>query len=227
MRKDKEQANNLRKLGKSYKEIHKEMGVPLSTLSDWFHNQGWSKEISIQLTEKAKSGHLIRLQELNKIRGENLDALYLQAEKEAIEEFEALKYHPLFIAGLMIYWGEGNKSSKGRCGIANTEPLMIALFVKFLNNVCGFKMEKIKAWILLYPDLDEMACKKFWIKNTPLQTENFDKSIYIMGKHKTKKVAYGVCSVGISSAYLKRKIMKWIEMLARDLSREDYKAGIF
>ncbi len=226
MRKDKEKAIKLRKLGKSYIEIEKELKVPRSTLSAWFGKQNWSKDIAKKLTDKAKIHHTIRLQELNRIRGGHLIELYNQAEREAVEEFELLKYHPLFIAGLMIYWGEGNKSSKNRCSIANTEPLMIKLFVRFLKDICGFRSPKIKAWILLYPDLDENVCKNYWVDNAALNMLDFHKSIVIEGKHKTKRLSYGVCSVGVSSAYLKRKMMKWIDMLARDISREDYIAGV-
>lgn len=226
MRKDKQKAISLRKNGKSYLEIQKELGVPKSTLSDWFRDQKWSNELSFKLTEKAKNLHSVRIQGLNKIRGDNLKKLYEQANKEAIEEFELLKYHPLFISGLMIYWGEGNKSSKSHCSIANTEPLMIKLFLQFLKNICGFKSPRIKAWILLYPDLNEDVCKRFWIENTSLEEQDFHKSIVIKGKHKTKKLSYGVCSVGVSSAYLKCKLLKWIQMLALDLTQENYKAGI-
>lgn len=226
MRKDKETAYILRKSGKSYLAIKNELGVPLSTLSDWFRGQNWSREISLELVGRAKLGHIVRLQELNRIRGQNLKQLYEEAEKEAIEEFELLKYHPLFIAGLMIYWGEGNKVSKNRCSIANTEPLMIKLFLQFLRNICGCKNAKIKAWILIYPDINEKLCRDFWMGKTGLSSENFTKSMLIKGKHKTNRLSFGVCSVGVSSAYLKRKILKWIEMLARDLVQENYIAGM-
>ncbi|MFA6992592.1 MAG: hypothetical protein WC269_04945 [Candidatus Gracilibacteria bacterium] len=226
MRKDKENALELRKLGKSYLDIEKQLGVPKSTLSDWFRGQSWSKEISAKLLEKAKPFHRARIQELNKIRGEHLKKLYEQADKEAIEEFELLKYHPLFVAGLMIYWGEGNKVSKSRCWIANTEPLMIKLFLQFLRNICGFNNSRIKAWILIYPDLDEKLCKSFWIGKTSLPVESFNKSTMIAGKHKTNRLSFGVCSVGVSSAYLKCKILKWIELLAKDLVQENYIAGM-
>lgn len=43
MRQDKETAKNLRKLGKSYREIEEELGIPRSTLSDWFGSEEWSK----------------------------------------------------------------------------------------------------------------------------------------------------------------------------------------
>lgn len=226
MRKDKENALELRKLGKSYLEIEKQLGVPKSTLSDWFRGQNWSKEISLSLRQKTEPLHIIRIQELNKIRGEHLKKLYDKAEREALEEFETLKYHPLFIAGLMIYWGEGNKASKSRCSIANTEPLMIKLFLQFIKNICGFNSPRIKAWLLIYPDIEEGICKNFWMQNTGLEGKDFVKSIVINGKHKTRRLPFGVCSVGVSSAYLKRKILKWIELLAKDLTKEDYIAGM-
>ena len=42
MRGDKKQAFSLRNLGKSYSAIVLELGVPKSTLSDWFKNDKWS-----------------------------------------------------------------------------------------------------------------------------------------------------------------------------------------
>lgn len=226
MRKDKIQALKLRKTGKSYNEIKAELKIPKSTLSDWFRNQKWSNEIAINLRKKADVGHIVRIKELNKIRGENLDRLYKEAEKEAVEDYSKLKNHPLFVAGLMIYWGEGNKASPNRCGIANTEPAMIKLFMSFLFNICCIPKNKAKAWILLYPDLNEKICKEYWIQNTGLRYEDFNKSIIINGRHKTKRLNFGVCNFGASSAYLKHKILIWIDLLSRDLTKENYKAGI-
>lgn len=226
MRKDKAIAYKLRKTGKSYKEIRKELSIPLSTLSDWFRDQKWSNDMSIKLRKRAEIGHSVRIMELNKIRGDNLVKVYKDAEREAILDYSKLKYHPLFIAGLMIYWGEGNKASPNRCGIANTEPLMIKIFMQFLYNICCVPKNKTKAWILLYPDLDEKVCKNFWIRNTGLKYSDFNKSIVIVGKHKTKKLNFGVCNFGANSAYLKHKILIWIDLLSKDLSKEDYKAGM-
>lgn len=70
--------------------------------------------------------------------------------------------------------------------------------------------------------LSEEVCKKYWVDQTSLKTEDFHKSIVIKGKHKTNRVSYGVCSVGISSAYLKRKLLIWINLLAQDLIKKNY-----
>ncbi|MFH1584768.1 MAG: hypothetical protein ABIB12_01410, partial [Patescibacteria group bacterium] len=111
MRKDKKEAVTLRTLGKSYKEIEATLQIPRSTLSDWFRESDWSKKIKDTLTESSKERSVINLHALNKIRGKHLKKLYRNAETEARGEFEALKLHPLFITGIVIYWGEGDKST--------------------------------------------------------------------------------------------------------------------
>jgi hypothetical protein len=222
MRKDKEEVIKLRKTGKSYNEIREELSIPKSTLSEWFRDQKWSNELAVKLAEKQKSKSIIRMRDLNKIRGANLDMLYKEAEKEAVEEFEQLKYHPLFMSALMIYWGEGNKASRNNCIIANTEYEMVRIFKLFLERICRVKRSRIRAWILLYPDLDEKVCKNYWMRNIGLKQEDFNKSIVIQGKHKTNKLQYGVCNLGVSSTYLKKKILLWIKLLAEDISNEKY-----
>lgn len=112
MRKDKEIAIKLRKHGKSYRQIRDEMRIPLSTLSGWFRDADWSKGIARELVQKNLRESAVRIRELNAVRGSNLARVYEEARTEAREEFERLKYHPLFIAGLMLYWGEGGKVTR-------------------------------------------------------------------------------------------------------------------
>ncbi len=226
MRKDKEKIFKLRAEGKSYNEIRSLVRVPKSTLSEWFKGQKWSNEIALRLASNVQEKSIVRLRELNQVRGEHLAKIYKEAQIEAIEEFEKLKYHPLFLAGMMIFWGEGSKRSKIRCSIANSDPLMIKIFFDFLRKICGFTTPRIRAWILLYPDLNEIECKKFWIENTGLRQEDFMKSIVIKGKHKTRKLSHGVCSIGVSSTYLKSKFDVWMNLIVQDLIQEKYNAGM-
>ena len=80
--------------------------------------------------------------------------------------------------------------------------------------------------MLIYPDINEKLCKSFWMGKTGLKNEDFHKSMLKKGKHKTNRLSFGVCSVGVSSAYLKRKILRWIDLLAKDLVQENYIAGM-
>lgn len=215
MRVDKDKAIELRKTGKSYKEIKLSLGVPMSTLSDWLSDMKWSKEIVLELRKKSAVKSTLRIIELNKIRGKNLSLLYKEARDEALKDFEILKYNPLFIAAVSIYWGEGDKSSKNGFRIANIDARMLKLFVSFLVDICRVDKSRIKAWVLLYPDLNEDICKKYWKENIGLRDANFTKSIIITGREKIKRVSNGVCYVGFSSRYLKEKMLVWIELLSK------------
>lgn len=222
MRKDKEQALLLRKSGKSYNEIRAVLNIPKSTLSDWLRNIKWSNGIKKILSDKAQEKSTIRLRNLTNARKKCLKQIYTEAREEAVKEFENFKFHPLFISGISIYWGEGDKASKGIVRISNIDPLMIKLFIGFLLKICGVEKEKIKIYLLLYPDLNENECKKFWIKETQLSKENFNKSVFIKGRHKTRRIKHGVCIVYTSSSYLKEKILEWLKIMPNKLIQGKY-----
>ncbi|MDO8663633.1 MAG: hypothetical protein Q7K28_02215 [Candidatus Wildermuthbacteria bacterium] len=222
MRKDKNKALQLRSSGKSYREIKNLLSIPKSTLSGWLKKTHWSDKIRLNLKEKAREKNTIRLCSLNKIRGKHLAKLYQEARNEAKQEFEYFKLHPLFISGTTIYWGEGDRSSRYLVRVANTDPLMIRIFVKFLCEVCGISKEAIRAHILLYPDLDPNKCIDFWIKKSKLSVKNFNKCVVIHGRHKTRRLPYGVCYITISSTYLKEKMGVWLTLLPRELVKKDY-----
>ncbi len=222
MRKDKEIGLKLRKSGRSYAEIHAALKIPRGTLSGWFKGVDWSDELKKKLSSRVQMKHTIRLVELNKIRGQRLKKAYEEARKEAKNEFEELKYNPLFIAGLMLYWGEGDKLTKYSTAITNTDPDLIQLYVFFLKNACRIPVDRIRAHVLIYPDLDEGVCRKYWARESGIGLSYFTKSTLIQGRHKTRRLEHGVCMVVISSTYFKVKMLEWLKLLPRELMDEAY-----
>ncbi len=226
MREDKEIATQLRKNGKSYREIRAQLKIPLATLSDWFSEIKWSKDIAKKLAETAQSQSIIRIVELNKIRGATLARVYKEARKEAAKELNELKYNPLFIAGLMLYWGEGTKNPKDGVKLTNTDPHMIRLYVFFLRRVCRIPLNKIKAHILIYPDLQENICRSYWSKMSGLPIGNFTKSVVIQGRHQKRRLNWGVCTITVSSFYFKEKMLEWLRLLPKELMDQTYYENI-
>ena len=222
MRKDKEKAWELRQQGKSYRQIRGELKVPLSTLSDWFKEVGWSQEMAAKLAARAQIQSRARIIELDKIRGQHLVKIYEEAREEARQDLETLKYNPLFIAGLMLYWGEGDKATKGCVRLANTDPELIKLFVFFLKKVCNIPEKKIRISILTYPDIDDAANRTYWSDVSGVPLQRFLKSILIQGRHKTKRLGHGVCSVYVSSTYFKVKMLEWLKLLPQELMNLEY-----
>lgn len=226
MRKDKEKAIEMRRSGKSYSEIFAALKVPKSTLSGWFANSDWSHDLKQRLNKSTQVEHTIRLRELNKLRGANLKRAYDEAREEAREEFEALKYNPLFIAGVMLYWGEGDKLTNFSTKITNTDPHLIRLYVFFLEKVCRVPKEKISAHVLIYPDLNEETCRLYWASRAHIDLSRFTKCTVIHGKNTRRPLAYGVCMIGISSTYFKVKMLEWLKLLPNELMNRNYYESI-
>ena len=190
MRDDKHIAIKLRKQGKSYTKISKELGIAKSTLSDWFSGLEWSALLKQELARKANFIARKRLRLVNKQRREMWERWRQEHRDEATYQFPLFKNNPLFLAGLMLYWGEGDSLIKnGFVRLTNTHPEMITIFTSFLRDICGTPEEKIKVQMTLYPDLKEHVCKDVWMKATNLHYSQFIKTQYIKGRHPTKRLS--------------------------------------
>lgn len=217
MRDDKHIAIKLRKRGKSYSKISKELGVPKSTLSDWFSDIDWSKSIKADLTKKANYIARKRLRAYNKKQKIFWEAWREQARQQARDNFSKLKSNPLFIAGLMLYWAEGDNKPENPFRLSNTDPRMIKLYVKFLIESLNVLKENIRLGLILYPDLIENRCIDFWSKNTTIHKSQFHKTQFIQGRHPTKRLSYGICMVTCGNRQLKEKALLWIDLLSKNL----------
>lgn len=213
MRTDKQRAFSLRKQGKSYKEIRRDLGMSISTLSNWFKDVEFFKEIKLSIAEQAKIKSTAHLQVLNKARGDLLKTYYIQADVEAKKELLENICNPLFISAVVAYWGEGDKSTGSSVRLANTDPQMIKLFLEFLVSFCLVPKDKIRGALYIYEDLDDITCRQYWTKMTGL--EHFHKTMVLPSRHKTKKLPYGTCTILVSSTYLKKKLLTWIDHLPK------------
>lgn len=216
MRNDKHIAIELRKRGESYSKISKKLDVPKSTLSDWLSDIDWSKSIKTDLTRKANYIARKRLRTYNKKQKIFWEAWREKARQQARDDFPKLKLNPLFVSGIMIYWGEGDsKIENSHVRISNTSPDMIRIFNLFLRIICKVPEEKIKIAMILYPDLNESKCKNFWSKASGISPNQFIKTQFIKGRHPTKRLTNGIAIVYFSSREIKEKIFIWIELFQK------------
>lgn len=141
---------------------------------------------------------------------------YLNITKFNKKEFVLnLKLTPeqekLKLAGVMLYWGEGSKNGT-TVAFANSDPLMVALFSKFLKEICGIRPERLHVTLHLYGDLDDEKLKRFWAKVIGIPVKQFYRShlhLNTKGSYK-KKSKYGTVSLQYSDTRLLGLIMGWI-----------------
>lgn len=218
MRKDKVRAFELRKEGKTYNQIRDILNVSKGTLSFWFSNFDWSRDIHALNHKTNYSPEKVRA--MHAARRQLLDEHYKLAEKEALQEYKQHKNESLFISGLMLYAGEGDKSfNNGQVRIANADPTIVLVFKRFLECYYPHFRSNIRLSLLLYPDLSPQECIDWWRKALCDQDIQMHKPVVILGRHKTRRLQYGVASLIISNKFLKTKLLKLMRLTLENLTR--------
>ncbi len=79
----------------------------------------------------------------------------------------------------MLYWGEGfkgNENSKmGTFDFANSDPVMVRVFMKAFRDVYNFDKKKLRAYIYCYSNQDTPSIINFWSKLTKIPKAQFTK----------------------------------------------------
>lgn len=97
---------------------------------------------------------------------------------------------------------------------------MIKLFNDFLQKFCEVPKGKVHLSLIIYPDLDDKECKRFWGNKTKISLKQFDKSSVIYGRHPTRRLENDVCILRINSSVgLKEKIIIWTNLIVEELNK--------
>ena len=210
------QAKLLRKNGESYNLISKKLNIPKSTLSSWFAHQQWSGEIknNLNLLRLRKSSE--NLIKANLTRTNNQKEKRMDYLREAQIEFNKLISNPLFLVGLSIYWGEGDKTDNGRVAVINTDPELLNTVVKFYRECLGIPDDKLRIGLFIYEDIDQNIAVKFWSDKLKIPKQQFIKIQKLKSRSRlTKnKIRFGICSLYFSSTKFSIKIHEWIRLLS-------------
>lgn len=214
-----EQAVSLRKRGFTLAEIAKYCAISKSTASEWLKNKAFSAEVTKQNVKRAGALNAKRLQLISKARSSERAHTYREVVKNAEVEFKHYQDNPLFVAGIMLYIGEGDNRDQRLIRIASARMEVHKVFVRFAREFLGVEKKKIRFWILLYQDLSEEVCMKKWQKVTSLPYAQFYKNQVIQGKSNKRTLQYGVGNTIIGSTALKYRLNRWIELMIKKLAK--------
>jgi len=176
--------------GISSREITNKLCVSRSTVRRWLRG-------IILDSDKA---HAIKVKGGDSIRQ---SALKTRIEFQNIGREKAKNPDPLYVAGIMLYWGEGTKS---RCQLAftNSEPQMHRIFLKFLNKFYPRCLRKITVSIHCYDDKHSKEdIEDYWLRELSLTKEHLRKTIInkVPKNSLSKRIGflpYGVCKLRVS-----------------------------
>lgn len=205
--KDKIAAISLRKKGKSYGEISEKLGMPKSTLS------GWLKNIELAPQQKKR---IMTKRQLAGYKGAKMNQRYADKRRKMIiekakKEVEELINNPLFLAGLMLYWAEGNKRGQEKAAISNSDPEVICLMMRWFREICHVPEDKFRVSLYLHQLHVREDARDFWSKVTGIPPSQFLKDIIkpTIYSQRTNKLYEGVCRITVCSVDLFRRIVGW------------------
>lgn len=212
-------ALKLRKSGKSYNQISKKLRIPKSTISNWLSDKKWSETIKIQLADKNKLKNSNFLVKLNALKHLSTLKRHDEYKKKARLEYDKLKHNKLFLAGLSIYWGEGEKTNSGRVSLVNSDDRMLKVVINFYRKTLKIPEDKLRAALFIYKDIDENKAIKYWSKILNVNKKNFVKTQILPSRSKLtqNKVSNGMCNIYFSNTETNVKIREWISLLANDM----------
>lgn len=213
-----EQAVVFRKRGFTYSEIAKICNVSVGTVSNWFKAEPFSQAIAHDNARKATIENTKRLALVNKARNTERKQQYVEIIRLAEIEYKNYRTSPLFIAGLMLYVGEGDTSDSGLIRMTSSHADTHSIFIRFLTTYLGVEKPLIHFWLLLYPDLNEVACMKHWTKKTGLSVGQFYKNQVVQSRSTKRTLHFGVGNTIIGSTLLKKKLLRWIDLSTKELT---------
>ena len=222
---EKQEAIDLRKKGKTYSEILKEVPVAKSTLSEWFRDVKLSKPEFQKLTEKRllaakRGGEAKRVQRIEKIK---------TIREQSLKDITHISKRELWLIGTALYWAEGSKEKEYSPGVGlkfnNSDPKMIRLFIIWLNKICGISNKDIVLEIYIHKNSKNNIelVRKYWAKTTGFPIAKLCRIYYKRNKIKTNRknigdLYYGGIRVKVkSSSTLVRQIAAWSDGIFNNL----------
>lgn len=199
----------------SYNAILVQVPVAKSTLSEWLRHFPLSKEKILELRREGwKKGETSRerfRETMRSKRNERMKKIY----DSCVIKMSRIPKDSFFVAGLMLYLGEGSKTDYSKIVLANTDPKIVAFFTKWLNEFLGVPRGRLKAQLHLYPNMDIKKETKFWKNILDFENNQFYKPYIskILRSSFTYKESFrhGTCSVYFGSVEKKSELMASIQ----------------
>jgi hypothetical protein len=186
----------------SVKEIARLVGVAPSSVSRWVRDIPLTADQLESLRQRNPAYN-------NQLRGASRNAERGRARRLAAQDegrLRARQADSLYIAGVMLYWAEGDKSSRNAVRISNSDPEVLKLFMRFLRECLDVPNARVSVTCNLFADhVDrQVEIEDFWLDELELPRERLCKSfVNVYSKYSQKKrqnkLPYGTTRITVHS----------------------------
>lgn len=204
---------SLRSLGLSIKEIARLVPASRGSISVWTRDVVLTEEQRARLA--AKRPDIAVRREIgarrHRQRLEEIEAIRVRGRAQA----RNLGIDPVWVAGVVAYWSEGDKSRELR--FANSDPALVRLFIAWAIRFLPVTLDDLQARLHLHSGQDERERILYWSRQTGIPTSRFGKTfVKREGTGHRKKVLYqGTIQIRVRrSVDLLHLVAGWIDGIA-------------
>lgn len=213
----------LRQCGKTYPEINRilEANIPKSTLSYWCKQIPFSQKykqriqnLNLRSLDRARQLAWAAIKRKRQIYLDTLRRHNIKLER-TLEDKRVAK-----IALAMLFWAEGSKTKKGSVVFGNSDPTMIALFLKLLKVCYPINSVKFRCTLQCRADQNIRKLEHFWSRITQIPLAQFYRAridARTIGRPSRHKNYKGVCRIDYFSAHVFNDLKIAIEIITGGL----------
>lgn len=211
---EKNQAIVLRKQGKSLNEIRETLKVSKASVSLWVRDIVLTREQRKKLTQKGLNLLVVEKRRVSRIT--NGIKKTRIAINQAKKEIQHISKNDLKNIGIALYMGEGGKTKRGVVRLANSDPAIIRIIMKFFREICLVPLHKFRGHIHTFSKANSKKSEIYWSRISGIPLNQFYKTYTknsIAGKNKRNTLPYGTVEVSINDTQLFLRITGWIDKM--------------
>jgi hypothetical protein len=215
------QAITLRRSGKLYSEISKELGIAKSTVRLWTREIVLDKKSQLIVSEKLRNKQLALVATMAIERKEKTkrqsESLRLRASQTVAGAKLSIEHQQLLCA--VMFWCEGSKAVADGIRFINSDPVLIAAFLSLLRSSFTIDESKFRAILHLHDYHNGDRQLEFWSSLTRIPKSNFYKPYVKPHTGKNTREGYPGC---ISVRYADATLGKQLKMVYSEFSKTMY-----
>jgi len=223
----KEQAIQMRRDGKTYREILLTVPVAKSTLSEWFKSVELAKSQKQRLTQKRKDAALRGAL----ARRNNRLAEVKHEMRAGTEEVKNITERKLWLIGIALYWAEGSKQNERSpsegLAFGNSDYRMHAVYLAWLRSM-NVSESNIIFELYVHRDRknDSDEFRRWWVDKLEISSERLTRVYLKNGNPKTTRLNVGDLYHGLlrikvkSSTTLNRRIQGWVAGIVEEVAKQ-------
>jgi len=211
-----DEARRLRATGYSVKEIARELDIAQSSASVWVREVKLSKNAEVILEQKRisarkKASHILHERRV----GREEEAVRLAQKLTGINKIDQAA---LYLICSMIYECEGGKGELGSLEFTNSDPVLVAIFLKLLRSVFPLDESKFRVVMHLHSYHNEKEEKEFWSRICGIPKDKFLKTYQKKESGIRRKSNYRGCvQIKYFDVNIKRVLLAGKKILANNL----------